>query len=104
MKSRSGLAIILLGLTLAGTAQAQGISGEIVINQAPPPVRVEQIPPPPGPSSLWVWHKGHWRWIDSINVWVPGHWVKRPTPAAVWVEPQWVPRGNGWVFVEGHWQ
>jgi hypothetical protein len=83
------------------------VNAEITVGMAPPPfVGEEVIAPAPGPGPDWHWHKRHYRWIDGTYVLVPGHWVHEhaPRPEAVWVEPAWQPRGNGYVFVEGHWK
>ena len=37
-------------------------------------------------------------------VWTAGRWDRPPRPGAVWVEPRWEPRGNGYVFIEGYWR
>src|SRR5438067_3659466 len=57
---------------------------EVLVTQAPPVVRVETQPVSPGPA--YVWTSGYWRWTGAQYVWVPGTWIARPTPAAVWVE------------------
>ena len=75
---------------------------EVLVAQAPPAVRVETQPVPPGPA--YVWTSGYWRWTGAQYVWVPGTWIARPTPAAVWVAGHWVRRPGGWVWIAGHWQ
>ncbi len=77
-------------------------TGEIVVAQPPPPVRIETRTVAPGPN--YVWHAGHWRWTGTTYAWVPGHWVVRPRVAAIWVEGHWARRPTGWVWVEGHWR
>jgi WXXGXW repeat (2 copies) len=78
------------------------ISAEIVINEAPPPLREEKIiVARPSPAHVWV--KGYWRWHDGRHVWVPGRWELPPHHGMVWVEPRWEHRGHGYVFVEGGW-
>ncbi len=77
---------------------------EVVVVRPPPAIRAEEIPPPPhGHAELYVWHAGHWRWEHNEYVWHPGHYEKRPAAAAMWVQPEWVVRGNQWVFKPGHW-
>jgi hypothetical protein len=78
------------------------VGRDVIVTQAPPPVRVETQTVAPGPT--YIWQKGYWRWSGSRYVWVPGHWVERPRVAAVWVEGHWIRRGGGWVWVGGHWQ
>ena len=77
-------------------------TGEVIVAQAPPAVRIETRTAAPGPS--YVWSNGYWSWTGTRYVWVAGSWVERPTPAAVWVEGHWVPRRGGWVWIPGHWQ
>ena len=79
-----------------------GYTREIIVTRTPPPVRVEQRPRSPG--ARYVWRRGHWRWTGVDYQWVPGRWVVRPRPAAVWVEGSWVRRRGGWVWVEGSWR
>jgi hypothetical protein len=76
---------------------------EVVVAQPPPPIRVEQIPPPPGDPQVFIWQPGHWRWEGNAYVWHRGHYEKRPSRTATWVQPEWVARGGQWVFKPGHW-
>jgi WXXGXW repeat (2 copies) len=75
---------------------------EVLVTEAPPPVRVETRTVAPGPG--YVWTSGYWRWTGAGYQWVPGGWIVRPRPAAIWVEGHWVRRGGGWIWVAGHWQ
>jgi hypothetical protein len=77
-------------------------TGEVLVTQAPPAVRVETQTVAPGPTYIWI--KGHWQWNGARYVWVRGHWIERPRPAAAYVEGHWLRRPGGWVWVEGHWQ
>jgi hypothetical protein len=84
----------------ARQAAAQEVGIEVGV--APPPMRVETVPPPPSPVHEWV--PGHWQWNGREYVWRRGHYVRRPTPAAYWVADGWVPAPNGhWRYVPGHW-
>jgi hypothetical protein len=76
---------ILLSLLVAGSITAPAVSQarvDVDINIAPPPPRVEVIPPPRGG---YVWAPGYWRWEGHRHVWVPGHWAR------VRVGYHWVP-------------
>jgi hypothetical protein len=77
-------------------------TGEVLVTQAPPPVRVEMQTVAPGPR--YVWTRGYWRWTGVDYVWAPGSWVVRPSLTAVWVEGHWARKSRGWVFIPGHWQ
>src|SRR5712671_481165 len=79
-----------------------GPAREVLVTQAPPPVRVETQTVAPGPGYLWT--SGYWRWTGTTYVWVPGTYVLRPRPAAVWVVGHWMRRPGGWAYTPGHWQ
>ena len=99
---RTGI-VALIGGT-AGCVASAPEPGLAVVAVAPPPLREEVIPVlPPERRSVEYWHPGHWRWNGREYVWVPGRYVVRPRPAAVWVAPRWERRGSGWVFIEGRW-
>ena len=80
-------------------------AAEIVLSIGTPPPApiVEAVPPAPGPDSDYAWRAGYWRWVDERHVWIPGHWAKRPRPAAVWIAPAWEHGPDGYRFHEGHW-
>jgi hypothetical protein len=76
-------------------------------------VVVDEPPPPPAqyrevvierPSPAHIWIGGHWSLRLGRHVWVAGHWELPPHEHAVWVEPRWERRGNGYVLVEGFWR
>ena len=75
---------------------------EVVVTQAPPPLRVEVQTVSPGPR--YVWTRGYWRWTGAGYEWAPGTWIARPSLGAVWVEGHWVRTAGGWVWVAGYWR
>jgi hypothetical protein len=77
-------------------------TGEVLVTQAPPAVRVETQTVSPGGN--YTWTRGYWRWNGATYVWVPGSWIVRPRTAAVWVEGHWLRRGSRWVWVAGYWR
>lgn len=81
-----------------------GIGGgrDSIILREPPPPRREVIPARPPPGMVWV--GGYWSWHGDRHLWVAGHFERPPRSRAVWVEPRWEHRGNGYVFVEGSWR
>ncbi|MBV9106871.1 MAG: YXWGXW repeat-containing protein [Verrucomicrobia bacterium] len=85
-------------LAVAPKSLAQGV----VVRIAPPPVRVETAPPPPG--HYYVWDPGHWKWDGRRYVWVPGHYIHNPHHYVKWIPGHWVERHGGWYWVEGHWR
>jgi WXXGXW repeat (2 copies) len=92
----------LIGLVFAGALAFSAAAADIVVRIAPPRVRVERRPPPPGRNYVWV--SGYHRWEGNTYVWTPGRWEQPPRPRARWVAHHWVHRRGGWVFVEGHWR
>jgi hypothetical protein len=55
--SARGLATVAaIGLTVSATAQNSTV---VVAPSAPPPPRIETMPPPSGPQPL-SWQSGHW--------------------------------------------
>jgi hypothetical protein len=76
--------------------------GEVYVDSAPPPLRVEVQPAMPGPGVLWVgggwfWEGGRWRWQH-------GRWDHPPRPGAHWVAHHYEFRGGRHVFVRGGWR
>lgn len=95
-----GMALAIGAGLIATQSQAQ----EIFVERAPPPPRVEVVPVlPPDRAAREHWQPGYWRWNGHEHVWVEGHYVVRPRPAAVWVPGRWEQRPRGWVYIDGHW-
>ena len=108
----------LLGMG-AATAMAQSVqvitpapapvmvpSGTVVLApNAPPPPRVETIPPPPSEAArVMYWRPGHWMWDGASWSWAEGQYMSRPSPAAVWEPGRWVQQPTGgYVWVDGRW-
>jgi hypothetical protein len=87
---------------LAMPAHAQ--STVIVAPMAPPPPRVETVPPMPTEAPTATWMPGHWAWSGTNYAWVDGQYVPRPQPAARWEPGHWVQQAaGGYVWVDGHW-
>ena len=72
----------------------------VAIGWAPPPMLVEDIPPPP--SSDAVWTGGYWTWQGDW-VWSAGRWLVPPRPQYVWVQPYYEHRDERVIFVPGYW-
>jgi hypothetical protein len=89
-------------LTAALTVPAN--ASQIFVRVAPPRPVVERVVPRPGVHYVWV--GGFYRWSGRAYVWMPGHWVYPPRPAAVWVPAHWqfIPARRGYVFVAGYWR
>jgi len=71
------------------TYAPQATSSLVLVDQAPPPARVEVVPA--RPSELAVWVDGEWIWRHGRWAWLTGRWVT-PPPGAVF---------SAWVFVRG---
>ncbi|EMR4172399.1 YXWGXW repeat-containing protein, partial [Pseudomonas aeruginosa] len=67
----AGAVVVLsLGaLSVPGVARA-GVA--ISIDVAPPPPRVEVLPPP---RVGYVWAPGHWEWVGGRHAWIGGVWM-----------------------------
>ena len=68
---------------------------------APPPPRVEPIPPPPMPTTIWV--AGFWQWNGTQYVWIEGGYQARPQAGMSWRPTEWRPRGRVHVLIPGGW-
>ncbi|MFA1686639.1 hypothetical protein [Achromobacter dolens] len=90
-------AVLSLGaLAVPGVAQA-GVA--ISIDVAPPPPRVEVVPPP---RVGYVWAPGHWEWAGGRHAWIEGAWLPA-RPGYVYHRPEWRQRHGHWVYYEGRW-
>ena len=94
-------AFAILGTPLPASAQTSTV---IIAPSAPPPLRVETIPPPPA-SEVVSWQAGHWAWDGTTWHWDEGHYVQAPAPTAVWEPGHWAAQmSGGYVWVDGHWR
>ena len=95
---------LLLGLCLtagAGTAPMLVSAAVIVdVDVAPPPVRIETVPPPRGG---YVWAPGYYEWRGREHVWVGGRYI-RERRGYHWVPDRWEQRGPHWHREAGHWE
>jgi hypothetical protein len=108
--NRSPLKLALLaglGLSFAAALYAPPaaarthVSLGIGINLAPPPPRLERVPPM---RSGYVWAPGYWRWDGRVHrhVWVGGYWV-RARAGQRYHRAHWMQDGSRWRFREGYW-
>jgi hypothetical protein len=97
---------LLLGLFVAASAAAvptiasAGVVVGIDIDVAPPPVRVEVVPPA---RVGYVWAPGYWEWRDHAHVWIPGRWMGERR-GYHWVPDRWEQRGPHWHHEPGRWE
>jgi hypothetical protein len=98
---RKALFLGLCMATSAVTAPTIASAGVAIdINIAPPPVRVETVPPP---RVGFVWAPGFWEYRGHEHVWVPGRWVGERR-GYHWVPDRWEQRGPNWHHERGHWE
>ena len=93
------VAALALSALLAGSLGCT-TQVDVVVDEAPPVVKVEQRPAAPTPQH--VWKSGHWARRGHKWVWTAGNWHK-PRPGQRWVDGHWERRGGRWHWIEGHW-
>ena len=89
-------ATLTIAAAPAAVAQVRGV---ITVREAPPPLRVEVVPPP---RRGYQWAPGYWNWQGRHHVWHAGTWV-RTRPGYVYATPSWVERDGRWEFRQGRW-
>ena len=72
----------------------------ILVDWAPPPMLVENVPPMPYQDAVWI--GGYWVWQGDW-VWAHGRWLAPPRPRYHWVNPYYEHRHGAVVFVNGFW-
>jgi hypothetical protein len=85
-----------------GTVYQEEEAPGVQVEVAPPPMRVEEQPPPPAANLSWV--PGRWRWHRGNWTWVEGRWHPAPRVGAAWAPGHWEARGRHWVWVGGGWR
>jgi hypothetical protein len=93
------LAVFFALASATGAPAAAKANVDIVVNVAPPPLRVEAEPPP---RVGYVWAPGHWEWRHGHHVWVRGHWI-RARQGLDFEPAHWIERDGRWVYVPAHW-
>ncbi len=97
---------ILAGIAAIGLASSAFAQDAIIVApSAPPPPRVEVVPPAPNAGPQMAWQAGRWNWNGNTWQWEDGHYVAAPQAAAVWHPGHWESRDTGgYVWVNGHWE
>ena len=79
----------------------EAASQKLEVAEAPPAPITEEVYAAPGPDFAWI--PGQWTW-NRVWIWIPGHYVRRPHPGAVWVAGAWGRSAHGWTWIGGHWR
>jgi hypothetical protein len=67
-------ALLAAGLLGAAATPPPAVAAVgVYVNTAPPPPRVERVPPA---RRGYVWAPGYWNWQGNRHVWVKGTWVR----------------------------
>jgi len=98
------LCAVVIALGASATPSSAQVNFGFGIEIAPPPARVEEVPPSrPG----FVWAPGYWDWDGTRYVWAAGRWMP-VRPGYYWVPDHWEhhveERGAHWHFTPGRWE
>ena len=94
------VAAIALGAAAFLPTQALAEVGvNIVIGNAPPPVRYEVVP---APRRGYEWAPGYWNWSGRRHEWSQGHW-EQSRPGYVYQRSEWRQDGDRWQLNRGGW-
>ena len=92
---------LLVSAIVLAAVSGSACATRLVVAAPPPAMRVDVRGA--APSATHVWVDGRWVWRRGW-VWRPGRWAVPPRGRHAWVPGRWARRGQGWVFVEGHWR
>lgn len=56
------------------------------------------------PSPRHIWIDGEWIWRGNGYQYVNGYWAAPPMSGAVWVPGHWKQSRRGWIWKPGHWR
>jgi hypothetical protein len=93
-------AIVLSTAAFVPTQAVAQVAFNVVVGNAPPPVRYEVVP---APRYGYEWAPGYWNWNGSRHQWMRGHW-ERARPGQYYQRPEWRQGHNGWELNRGGWQ
>lgn len=94
-------AVIAISTAAFIPAQAMAqVNVNIVIGNAPPPVRYEVVPTP---RQGYEWAPGYWNWNGRRHVWAAGHW-ERVRAGQHYQRPEWQQERDGWRLNRGGWK
>ncbi|NMM26128.1 MAG: BcpO-related WXXGXW repeat protein [Glaciimonas sp.] len=96
-------AAAIVALSTAAFIPTQAVAQvdiNIVIGNAPPPVRYEVVP---APRRGYEWAPGYWNWNGRKHMWARGHW-ERARAGQYYQRPEWQQDNDGWRLNRGGWQ
>jgi hypothetical protein len=73
----------------------------VIVQQAPPPIRVERRPSAPSAAHIWI--DGYWNWDSQRYSWVGGRYELPPQPGALWVAARYDSDAKGYRYTPGRW-
>jgi hypothetical protein len=103
MKKILCVAAVMLTFSSAAFLPTQAmaqVSINILLGDAPPPVRYEVVPPP---RNGYLWAPGYWNWNGNQHVWSTGHWERNRVDHR-YDQPQWRQESDGWRLDRGGWK
>ena len=68
-----------------------------------PPLRAEQVPPPPRASVTLIWRPGHYDWNGFEYTWIAGQWIDRGGRNSLWQDGYWRQVSGRSVWVPARW-
>ena len=93
---------LVLAATLAASMAGVAVPAvaAIIVQVAPPAMRVE-VAPPPRQGYLWI--DGHWDWRNNRHQWVGGTWM-RERHGYNYNPSRWEERDGRWHLDRGGWR
>ena len=92
--------VVLSTAAFIPTQAVAQVGINIVIGNAPPPVRYEVVP---AARRGYEWAPGYWNWNGQKHVWVRGHW-ERERVGQHYQHPEWQRNNDGWRLNRGGWE
>jgi hypothetical protein len=92
-----------LCVAVALMAGAATTSNAQIIVKVRPPRPAVVVARPPAPGPGYVWVEEDWVGRGNNYDWHGGYWAAPPRAGNHWVPGHWVQRRRGWVWMPGHW-
>lgn len=73
----------------------------VYVQDAPPPLIVENCPPCPRENYVWI--NGYWYWNGKKYCWKKGRWAPPRHHGEYWIEPRYEKHKRGYRYVPGYW-